>query len=133
MLNSSLAYKKSAIETLSKEDLLVKLLENGLLYLKEAIEKSQKDKTKARELRLKAAEILIELDSTLDRDSDDPQVKEISAQLDAIYGFMLKEMNEAVISDDFERLKVVEEIWEKIYLGFKEAAKIYKQMQGNKL
>ncbi len=134
MLNASLTYKKSAVETLSKEDILVKLLDTGLVYLKEARKKYKEgDKIGARELRLKAGSILIELDSSLDRDNKNEEVKNIVEQLDAIYGFMLKEMNEAVINDDFERLKNVEEIWEKIYEGFKEAAKVYKQVQGDGL
>ena len=134
MLNASLGYKKSAVETLPREDLLVKLMESGILYLKEAQKKYKENEiTRARELRLKAAEILMELDSTLDRDNKDKQVREIVEQLDALYGFMLKEMNESVISDDFDRLKNIEEVWEKIYEGFKEAAKIYKQMQGKSL
>ncbi len=115
------AYQKGDIETTSREQLLLKLLEGGIFFLKQARELAKKgNKAKAREFRSRAMAIITELDNTLDREKGN---KEIVEQLDSLYAFMIKEMNRMVIKDEFEGLKNIEEIMEKLLEGFQEAAK----------
>ncbi len=115
------AYQKGDIETTSREQLLLKFLKGGIFFLKQARELAHKgEKSKAREFRSRAMAIIIELDNTLDREKGD---REIVEQLDSLYAFMIKEMNRMAIEDDFEGLKDIQEIMEKLLQGFEEAAR----------
>ncbi len=114
------AYEKTSVESISREDLLLKLYEGAILRIKEARNLYEKgEKTRARELRSQAMSIIAELDNTLDRENGE---KSIVEDLEALYGFMLRRINDSVMSDDFSLLEDVEEILTKLYEGFKEAA-----------
>ncbi len=127
MVNSFIsAYQKSEFETIPKEEILLKLIEGCIRFLKEAQQKwKEDDKARARELRSRAMAIIAELDNTLDREKGE---KEIVEQLDSLYGFMIKEMNRIAVEDDFNKLKDIQEIMEKLYEGFKEASKKLKHL-----
>ncbi|GAB6886702.1 hypothetical protein JCM13304A_02000 [Desulfothermus okinawensis JCM 13304] len=119
--DAAFAYQKSSIESASREDILLKLFEGGIRFLKQARELWTKgEKARARDFRSRAMAIITELHATLDREHGD---KELVNQLEKLYGFMIKEMARIGVEEDFDSLKDIEEIMQKLYDGFSEAAK----------
>jgi flagellar protein FliS len=119
------AYQKNAIETSSKEDILLKLFEGAILRLKQAGQLWEDDKKpQAREKRTQALAIITELDNTLDRQNGEPGLVE---ELEALYGFMIREMNRATLQDEFERLQPVVDTMQTLYAGFKYAVAATRQ------
>jgi flagellar protein FliS len=124
-MNVYSAYRKNSIESASKEEIMLMLMEGAILRLKSAQQSWDDDeKTKARELRSQALAIITELDNTLDRANGDTALVE---ELDALYGFMIRELNRATAKDDFGKLQAVEETMESLYQGFKDAVAASKQ------
>ena len=129
MNNPYAIYQTNAVTTLSQEDILLKLLEGAKLRVKQAIElNSEGEKIKAREKRQRALEIVTELDSTLDRENEAQDVVE---NLDALYGFMIREFNNATLQDSFERLQPIQEVLEDLYQGFQDAVREVKKNNGS--
>ena len=121
------AYQKSSIESASREDILLKLYEGGIRFLQQAQTLwKQGEKARARDCRSRAMAIITELHATLDRENGD---KELVQQLEELYAFMIKEMARIGVEDDFDGLKNIEEIMQKLYDGFKEAAKEFKKLK----
>ena len=124
------AYQKSSIESASREDILLKLYEGGIRFLQQAQKLwKQGEKARARDYRSRAMAIITELHATLDREKGD---KELVQQLEELYAFMIKEMARIGVEDDFDGLKDIEEIMQKLYEGFKEAAKEFKKLKLSK-
>jgi len=122
-----LAYQKSSIDSAPREDILLKLFEGGIFFLKQARTLWNKgEKDKAREFRSRALAIITELHASLDREKGD---KELVSQLEELYAFMIKEMGRIGLEEDFDALKNIEEIMQKLYEGFKEAAKEFKKLK----
>ncbi len=114
------AYQKTSVESASREEILLKLFEGGIRFLRYARESWKKgEKARARDFRSKAMAIITELHATLDREKGD---KELVRQLEELYAFMIKEMVRIGVEDDFDALKDIEEIMQKLYDGFKDAA-----------
>ncbi len=125
LINAAYAYERDSIQSASREEVLLKLFEGGIRFLKMARKCwHEGDKRSARDFRSKAMAIITELHATLDREKGD---KEIVKQLESLYAFMISEMIKIGMNDDFDKLKDIEEIMEKLYTGFREAAKELKK------
>ena len=119
MNNPYAMYQSNAISALSQEDILLQLLEGAIVRIKQARQLSQEgDKAKAREKRTSALNIVTELDSTLDRKNEAQDVVE---NLEALYAFMISEINQSALEDDLEKLSPVQEVLQDLYQGFQVA------------
>jgi flagellar protein FliS len=123
-MNPYASYQKNALESATREEIMLKLFEGAVIRLKQAMEEWQDGaKLRARELRSQALAIISELDSTLDRDNGDPQLIE---ELDALYAFMIQQINLCTIEDNFDRLAPVIDTLKTLYEAFEEAVKLHK-------
>jgi flagellar protein FliS len=126
--NASLTYKETKIKTASQGQLLIMLYEEAVRQLNMAIEmlelknenKKIHDKIeKINKAIMKAEEIITELMVSLDFD----QGGDVAKNLFALYSWFNKELLEANISQDVERIKNVKNMlcelqasWKKIVL-----------------
>lgn len=119
-------YRRNQILESEPEDILLQLLEGAKVRLGQARELwDEGQRIIARERRQQALQIIISLDSTLDRES----YSEVVENLDALYGYMIREISNSTQQDDFERLADVEEVLGNLHQGFKDAVAEYKLSQ----
>ena len=118
MQNPYGAYEKQAIETLSKEDLVVKTFEELISQLNIAkIALENKDiKTKAESIS-KITKALQLLQASLDFEKGG----EIAENLNKLYDFCLDQLTKANIENKVEYIQNVIDVLTPIYEGFKEA------------
>ena len=117
-------YQKNQIQDASQEDILLQLVEGGIVRLKQARDLWDRgEKGRARERRQRAYEIIAYLDGTLDRENGG----QIAEELEALYAYMMREVTASVRKDDFERLTDVEEVLATLYNGWKDAVAEYKE------
>ena len=119
MNNPYSTYQNNFFQNLSQEEIMLKLFEGAIIRIKQAREMHEEgNMILAREKRSAALKIITELDSTLDRENEATEVVE---NLDALYGFMIREFNNATLKDDFEKLVPIQEILESLHQGFQDA------------
>ncbi len=120
------SYQQKQVLEAAPEDILLQLLQGAIVRLKQAQDLfSNEKKGRARERRQRAYAIIAYLDGILDRKNQ----PEISAELEALYAYMLREISESTRKDDFERLGNVQEVLSTVYEGWKEAVAEYKKEQ----
>lgn len=119
------AHYKSVLESASREDALLTLYQGAILRLKKAQQSWYIDPNgQAWDMVNQAMAIITELDNMLDRENGEPN---IVAELNALYKFMIREMNVAVLRLDSERIQSILDILETLYAGWQDAAKESKQ------
>lgn len=114
------AYEKTAIETLSKEDLVVKAYEELLSQLnitKLAIENND-IKTKGESIS-KITKAIQVMQASLDFEKGG----EIAENLNKLYDFAIQQLTKANIENKVEYIQNVIDVLTPIYEGFKEARK----------
>lgn len=114
-------YRRTSVETLAPEKLLLLLFEaaiKDLVNARQAI--GARDFNAAHNEIIKAENILVELMSTLNMDY------EISGQLYALYDYMYNRLVEANLSKNSEILMEVEDFLKDLYDTFQEADRIVK-------
>lgn len=124
-MNTYAIYQKQAFETAKPEDILLKLYEGAILRLKKAKQNwDLGSQGNVFEKINQAVKIITELDNTLDRENGDAQ---IVSELEALYHFMVRELNFCVLRQDYDRLQPVLDILENLYNGWQDAAQQVKQ------
>ena len=119
------SYQRYAVESASREDIMLRLMEGALSRLNRAGACWEDgEETRARELRSQALAIITELDSSLDRENG-PQ--DVVDTLEGLYAYMEREIAASAPKDDFARLAPVTEVFETIYRAFEAAAEQYKR------
>jgi flagellar secretion chaperone FliS len=122
--NASSTYKETKIKTAGQGQLIIMLYEEAIRQLSLAIEmlelknenKKIHDKIeKINKAIMKAEEIITELMVSLDFD----QGGEIAKNLFALYSWFNKELLEASISQDVERIKVVKNMFGELHNSWK--------------
>jgi flagellar protein FliS len=111
--NAYKAYRSAEVDTISQRDLLVKLFEGAMRFLREAQAAIRNHEIEARHTKcMKAKRIFIELLSTLNFDKGG----EVAGQLRDLYLFVITEISAANLRNDAEAiggvLKVVEPLLE---------------------
>lgn len=125
-MNAYAAYRRNSIESASREDILLMLLEGALVRVKRSQEEwKEGNRVRAMELRSQAMAIVCELDNTLDRLNGDANLVE---ELDGLYGYMIREFNTCIRTNDFNKLQGVQSVLEILYSGFQEAVDEYKNL-----
>lgn len=120
MTNPYNLYEKNAIETLSKEDVLIKTYEEILSLLnitKMALEKGD-IKTKAQNIS-KITNAITVLQASLDFEKGN----EIAKNLNSLYDFILDELLKANIQNNIKHIDNIIDVLTPIYEGFVEAKK----------
>lgn len=120
-----------------REDLLLQLVEGAIIRLKQAQDHSRKgdeadsravylkEKSQARSLRNKAYDIISYLNDTLDSKAD----AELVDSLQALYGYMMREITNSNRKDDFSVLDPVVEVMSTLFEGWKDAVAEYKKIK----
>ena len=117
-------YTLNQIASASREDIMLQLMEGALSRVRYARTLwSEGQKGEARKRRIQALDIINYLDETLDRDSGG----EIVDQMEALYAYMQRVLNNIAITEDFGQLESVESIMETLYAGWKDAVTEYKK------
>ncbi|MGM0454180.1 MAG: flagellar export chaperone FliS [Thermodesulfobacteriota bacterium] len=100
-------YFKNQVQTASPERVLVMLYDGAIRFLRQARQAlEQGDRVGKLEKVSRAVAILTELSNTLDFEKGG----EIAENLDGLYGYMIRELTRANSGDDFDPLKVSEDI-----------------------
>jgi len=114
------AYKKTSIQTASKEQILLMLYQAAIKNCKKAIESIEaKDVAKKGEFIGKFQDIIIELHNSLDFEVGGDVAKELSS----LYDYMLYSSTQANLNIDKEPLEGVLGVLNTLYSGWSDAIK----------
>jgi flagellar protein FliS len=125
------AYHKTAVETASKEKILLMLYESGIRYLKKCQSAMETKNWAEKGMALgKAQDIINELSNSLNYEVGG----QIAEQLGALYLHLFQETTKANIENDPKKIAHCIKIMETLYSGWKEAVEKLKngQAQGEK-
>ncbi|MGL1932417.1 MAG: flagellar export chaperone FliS [Desulfotalea sp.] len=117
-------YQKNQIETASPEQILLMLYDGAIRFIRRAIVGLETGDMK--EVRFgvnKTHAIISEFSNTLDRELGG----KIAEDLDALYFFMLKELNSVTIEPDLQKMKDVEKLLVDLRATWGEAVEINKK------
>ena len=117
-------YLKNQIATASKEQLLIMFYDGAIRFTAQARHAVDNNDISGRTYGInKASAIITELAATLDHKIG----KKIAEDLDALYAYMLNELNLANIKNDGSRLEIVENLLSDLRKTWVEAIKIQRQ------
>ena len=117
-------YKTTAVQSASREKLLLMLYEGAIKFTKRAILAVENNDIQARcENITEAYDIVLELVNTLDFKVGG----DVAVNLEQLYMFITDELTRANITGKAEHLKNVLKILETLYDGWKEAVEILKK------
>ncbi len=120
------AYHKTAVETASKEKILLMLYESGIRNLKKCqVAMEQKNYAEKGMALGKAQDIINELTNSLNYEIGGP----IAEQLGALYLHLFQETTKANIDNDPKKIGHCIKIMETLYSGWKEAVEQLKSGQ----
>jgi flagellar protein FliS len=119
-------YKQTAVETASKEKILLMLYEGAIKFTKQAIVAAEKKKIADRATYIcKVYDIVLELNNTLDHKVGG----ELASQLEQLYMFLTDQLSKANLTGDPEPLRAVQRILETLYEGWKQAVDQLKKQE----
>jgi flagellar secretion chaperone FliS len=122
-------YKTSAIQSASREKILLLLYEGAIKFTKKAIIACEQKNIAERGINIgRAYDIVMELNNTLDHKVGG----QIAASLEQLYMFMTDQLTKANINGDPEPLKSVVKILETLYEGWVKAIESLKKANGTK-
>lgn len=112
------AYHKTAVETASKEKILLMLYESGIRYLKKSVVAMEQKNWAEKGIALgKAQDIINELQNSLNFEVGG----DLARQLEGLYLHMFQETTKANIENDPKKINHCIKIMETLYSGWKEA------------
>ncbi len=128
MTNPYQKYKKTSVESASREKILLMLYEGAIRFTKLGIKACDEKKIADRGMNIgRAFDIVMELNNTLDHKIGG----DISKNLEQLYMFIMDEYTKANISGRSEHLKSALKILETLYQGWVGAVeKIKKEAEG---
>lgn len=119
-------YKQTAIETASKEKILLMLYEGAIKFTKKAIIAAEKKNIAERATNIcKVYDIILELNNTLDHKVGG----ELARQLEQLYMFITDQLSKANLEGDAEPLRPVLKILETLYDGWVQAVDQLKKQE----
>ncbi|MEQ1875769.1 MAG: flagellar export chaperone FliS, partial [Bdellovibrionia bacterium] len=117
-------YKTSAIQSASREKILLMLYEGAIRFTKLAIIACEKKDIAERGINIgRAFDIIMELNNTLDHKIGGP----IAANLEQLYMFMTDQLTKANVSGDPQPLKDVVKVLDTLYDGWVKAVESLKK------
>jgi flagellar protein FliS len=118
-MKANTLYQQTQLNDARPEDILLRLMEGAIRNVRAAQSKwDEHHQGPAREHLIRTLDIVMELDSSLDRNREE----ELVEQLDALYAFMIRELTEVNQTGEIQRLASVQNILETLYQGWREAA-----------
>ncbi len=123
------AYKKTSVQTASKEQILLMLYQAAIKNCKKAIEAIETNNINDKGVYIgKLQDIVIELSNSLDFDVGGDIAKELST----LYDYILHSSTQANINIDKKPLEGVLSVLDTLYTGWTEAVKSLKTNEANK-
>lgn len=120
-------YKKTSVESASREKLLLMMYEGAIRYVKKAIIAAESKDIAGRGINIgHAFDIIMELNNTLDHEVGG----ELAASLEQLYMFMTDQLTKANISGDPKPLKDALKVLEILYSGWQQAIEKLKAERG---
>ena len=120
-------YQNNQVTTASPEQLLIMLYDGAIRFVRQASEAMVAgERVRKLESISKALGIVSELANTLDHEVGG----EIAENLDALYHFMIRELTQANLKNDAEKLKVVEDMLCGLRETWMQAIEINRQEKG---
>ena len=117
-------YKKTSVESASREKLLLMMYEGAIRYTKKAILAVENKDIAARGMNIgHAYDIVMELNNTLDHEIGG----EVAVNLEQLYMFITDQLIKANIKPDKEKLENVLKILETLYDGWIQAVEKIKK------
>jgi flagellar protein FliS len=117
-------YKKTSVESASKEKILLMLYEGAIKFTKLAMKACEEKKIADRGMNIgKAYDIIMELNNTLDHKVGG----DLAKNLEQLYMFLTDQLTKANIKGDPEPLKHVVKILETLYDGWVKAVEKLKK------
>jgi len=111
-------YKKTSIQSASKEKLLLLMYEGAIRFVKQAMIACDKNEIAERGLNIgKAYDVIMELNNTLNHDVGG----EIAKNLEQLYLFMTERLTRANVSGNRAELEPVLRVLETLHSGWVEA------------
>jgi flagellar secretion chaperone FliS len=129
MYNRNLnTYQQNQIKTASPEQILLMLYDGAIRFTRQAITGIENNDAQARRYGIsKAMAIVVEFSNSLDREIGG----KIAEDLDALYDYMVRQMTEANLKNDAEKLQVVLTLLTDLRQTWSEAVEINrKEMSG---
>lgn len=124
MSNPYQKYKATAVQSASREKLLLMMYEGAIKFTKMAIKSAEEKKIAERCVNIgRAFDIVLELNNTLDHKVGG----ELSARLEQLYMFITEQFTKANISGDPEPLRASLRILENLYEGWVQAIEKIKE------
>jgi flagellar secretion chaperone FliS len=121
-------YQNNQVTTASPEQLLIMLYDGAIRFVRQAAEAmAAGERMRKLESISKALGIVAELANTLDHEVGG----EIAENLDALYHFMIRELTQANLKNDAEKLNVVEDLLCGLRETWMQAIEINRQEKGN--
>jgi flagellar protein FliS len=119
-------YKKTSIESASKEKILLLLYEGAIRFIKQAKEANERKDVKARgELIGRAYDVIMELASSLDFKINGP----VSTNLEQLYIYVMEELTRANITGQEKHLDSSLKILNILYDGWVKAVESIKKKE----
>ena len=126
--NAYQKYKNTAVQSASREKILLMLYEGAIKFTKLAIKAAEEKKIADRGVNIgRAFDIIMELNNTLDHKVGG----EIANQLEQLYMFMMEQYTKANISGDPGPLKENLKLLNTLYDGWVQAVEKIKQETNN--
>lgn len=126
MKNAYQKYKATAIQSASKETILLMLYEGAIKFTKLAIKGAEEKNIADRCHNIgRAYDIIMELNNTLDHKVGG----EVAAQLEQLYMFIMEQYTKANISGDPAPLRAALKVIENLHEGWKGAVEKIKKEQ----
>jgi flagellar protein FliS len=120
-------YQNNQVTTASPERLLIMLYDGAIRFVRQAAEAmGAGERLRKLESISKAIGIVSELSNTLNREVGG----EIADNLDALYHFMIRELTQANLKNDAEKLRVVDDLLTGLRETWMEAIEINRQGKG---
>ena len=121
-------YQNNQVTTASPEQLLIMLYDGAIRFVRQASEAmAAGERVRKLESISKALGVIAELANTLDHEVGG----EIAENLDALYHFMIRELTQANLKNDAEKLKVVEDMLCGLRETWMQAIEINRQEKGS--
>ena len=126
MSNGYSKYKKTSIESASKEKILLMLYEGAIRFIKQAKEANERKDIKARgELIGRAYDVIMELASSLDFKINGP----VASNLEQLYIYTMEELTRANITGQEKHLDNSLKILNILYDGWVKAVESIKKKE----
>jgi flagellar protein FliS len=129
MKNAFQKYKTTAIQSASREKLLLLMYEGAIRFIKQALAATEARNIAERGMAIgRAYDVILELNNTLDHKAGG----EIAKSLEQLYMFMTEQLTKANLTGDPTHLRNVLKVLETLFDGWQKAVESLKRQESEK-